>query len=1169
MQLKQVKLAGFKSFASPVTICLDAHMVGIAGPNGCGKSNIVDAVRWVMGETSRHIRASGNEDVIFSGSRLRKPLGQASVELVFDNRDGYVGGQYANYDELSLRRTYARDHGSVYYINNTRCRRRDIMDIFLGTGLGVNSYAIIEQGMIARIVEAKPEEVRGYIEEAAGVSRYKQRRHETELKVRHTHDNLSRVLDIRDEVDKQIQHLDRQAQAAERYRVLQQEKRQSELQLKVLQLKRKKEECERSERRIAASDDKLATKQTMLKELLAADESQRQSCDEVNEQLHQAQAAVYRLDADMQVMSRDLSRHEEDSNRLGSDRQRLNEQIEKNKQSLRAEKQKVTTMEERGAATDKQIATTRQEITQLEAQRAGIEELIKKLSDTHEQDSGEVHVLSEHVSNAKSKIAFYEEEMVRLEQNRLDVISQQSGLGIDALQAQREDDQRLLEQQQQAAQAAQQHITQASKSLHDLRTTLHDTTEQRDACRVAIHEVQGRIASVETIYEAGLGHDTAPFLDWVQKSGLSRSDFISENIVVEPGWELAVEMVLGAFLEGLQVDAIDDYHSAIDHFQQGRLCLLEAPSTTKSPPHPSLADKVQGRSQLTPLLQTVRLADSSASALQQRQQLSSEESIITKDGVWMGRYWLRVQRPVDPEQLILRARRQLNSLRAQHEQLQTRDAQLADTIKQLNQQLATEETRRAAQQDQHANALSELAKLETRLSHHDELIQQKNHRHQELMGMLDKLRLKSEQLSTQRQQLQQQYSEARQKLADFHSKHDELTDTRSARQMEQEEIEKRLNSARKQLQQLEISRESNRFAMLAAKDAVTRLRTQQSQLAEQLQQLTTALTDIRAPLADSKKKMDELKQRRVTLQQQAAEFETTVASMQERIKQLHNQRATLEDEISEQRAAHEKINAQLEVNKARLHDLRQSLSELVNLAEQAEDSLIAELPADLTIPQCQKNIVSLQGKIDRLGPINLAALQEFSELKQRKDYLDSQCGDLQSALQTLNNAVKKIDQETKERFAATIEAINDKLTTTFPSLFDGGTAYLKLTDKDLLTAGVTIMSQPPGKRLSSIRLLSGGEKTLTAIAVVFAIFNLNPAPFCLLDEVDAPLDEHNLERFCRLLHSMSKNIQIIVITHNKISMENMNQLIGVTMQEAGVSRQVSINLAEAEGLVNA
>lgn len=1169
MQLKQVKLSGFKSFANPVTIRLDTQMVGIAGPNGCGKSNIVDAVRWVMGETSRHIRAAGNEDVVFSGSRMRKPLGQASVELVFDNSDGYVGGQYAGYDELSLRRTFARDHGSAYYINNVRCRRRDIMDIFMGTGLGANSYAIIEQGMIARIVEAKPEEVRGYIEEAAGVSRYKQRRHETELKIGHTRDNLSRVLDIRDEVDKQIQHLDRQAKAAERYRVLQEEKRKAELQIKILQLKLKKEECGNGEKRLATSDEKITARKNELKKAMAEAHAQRQAFDDANKQLHQVHASVYRIEADIKLTSRDMNRHQEDSSRLSDDRKRLGEQIEENKRTLEQEQQKATDAEQRCADTELKIAAARKKVAQLEKKQAKLEEAIKSLSDTHERDSGELRALSERTSNAKSKIAFCEEETVRLEQSKLDLTAQQSALGIDALQARMDHDQDAQQRQKDLLQAMQQKITQTERSLKDLRTRLHEANEQRNACRVSIQEVQGRIASTETIYEAGLGHDTTAFIDWLNDSGLSRSDFISENLVVDPGWELAVEMALGTLLEGLQVNSIDDYRRHLDGFQQGRLCLLEPSADPKPPSYPSLADKVKGCPHLQPFLQSIRLADDAEDALAQGRSLSIHESVITADGVWFKPGCLRVHRPPDSEQLTLSGRRQLNALREQHKQLQTSDVELEDFIGKMNHELSAEESQHVEQREQHAKALSELAKLETSLSHHAELIQQKNNRHEELLRMLEELRVKSEQVGTRREQAQKEYGKARQKLADFHSRHDELADTRSARQLEREDLEKLLNSAKKALQQLEIDRESGRYTVTAARDAVERLQAEHSQLKERLQAVKTTLSDMQTPLVDNKQKMAELKQKHLALKGQAQEKEAAFGDLQNRIQDLQNKCGELEEELSERRAKREKTHAQLEVSKARLDDLRETLREFEGFAAQDEDTWISELPPDLTVAACQKQISSLQGKIERLGAINLAALEEFSELGKRKEYLDSQCDDLQNALKTLNVAVQKIDQETKKRFEETVEAINQNLAQTFPSLFGGGSAHLRLTDKDPLTAGVTIMSQPPGKRLSSIRLLSGGEKTLTAIAVVFAIFNLNPAPFCLLDEVDAPLDEHNLERFCRLLRQMSQNVQVIIITHNKISMENMNQLVGVTMQEAGVSRQVSINLEEAGSLVTA
>ncbi len=1033
MRLEKIKLNGFKSFAEPIKINFEGGMIGIVGPNGCGKSNIVDAVRWVMGETSRHIRATTLEDVIFTGTNQRKPMGQASVELLFDNAAA-AGNKLAQYAELSLRRTVTRDRNSKYYINGTRCRRRDIADIFFGTGLGTNSYAVIEQGMIARVVEAKPEEMRAYVEEAAGVSQYKERRRESENRIRHTRENLERVLDIRDEVGKQLSKLKRQVKNAEKFKQLRKNKERYESELLLLRHKQRDEE--RAARAREVEDHRLDFEkgQAVLREVEADTEHKRAAAQECNDELNRMKEEHYRLGAKISSEEQDIENRKKSIKRLSEERG------------------EVTAMAERNAA----------EIDKRQAALADKERRSGELDAEVERRGGEVERLREERTIAR----------------------------------------RMLHE---TARKHQDDIGRGGEEVAALRDKVHDLVEALNTEQSKRSDVRGRLASLEALQEAGLHGDEGAFVRWLKTAGLERKDRLVERIRVADGWERAVETVLGSFIGGIEVAALEQHAERIGDFDKGTLVLFE-PGGDKGADDGTLAGKVSGSDSVGGLLSRVQVADSLDDALRRRTALEPHASLITRDGAWVGPNWIKLHVP-DEDSVLVRERR-IEELRERLAASERTGDALKRDLESVRTDLARKEAERDEVQAQLAATLKEAAALESGA---------------------------------------------------------EQTGAGPAGKSALEEARSQLRAAREAWHRVEVERESAKVSCAAAHEQVKHLQSLREELQQRRQSLDKTLSDLSRPLDESSRRLNTLLSQHADGRQHLERHTQKLADLQSETTALERRRADLGRETEARRDAYEQARADLQVIAARCKD---ALAEFNKLGVASED-VEQEMEAESSIETQEEKLAHVQAGIDRLGAINLVALEEFDELRERKEYLDSQYDDLTRALKTLEEAIHKIDKETRERFKTTFDKINVNLQDTFPRLFGGGEACLELTEHDLLTTGVSIIVRPPGKRRASINLLSGGEKALAAAAVVFSIFELNPAPFCLLDEVDAPLDERNVERFCELLKDMSERVQFIVITHNKISMEYMHNLIGVTMQEPGVSRLVAVDIEEAVKMATA
>jgi len=1162
MRLTKIKMAGFKSFVDPTTIGFPSSLVGVVGPNGCGKSNIIDAVRWVMGEISaKHLRGDSMADVIFNGSGSRKPVGHASVELVFDNSDGKLGGEYANYSEVSLKRVVSRDGTSSYFLNGVRCRRKDITQLFLGTGLGSRSYAIIEQNMISRVIEARPEEMRAFLEEAAGISRYKERRRETETRIANTRENLARLSDLRDEVEKHLRHLQRQAATARRYQALKQEERQLHAELLALRLREVEDEAGARQAVLNERDVALQAALAEQRSVEASIERARLEHDERAEIVSEVQGRYYQVGAE-------ISRAEQAIEHARQIRTRHRQELEQIAQGLH----EAGAHRVRDAEQAAELAAALAELEPgLEATRLAEESAAARLGAAEAAMHGWQERWEEFNQSLRSASTSAEAERARLEEmdhqlRRLvaqreraaqehEALSQADVAGnIAGLEATESEAREALE-------AARGRLASLSESLQVERARERELSEASRSARRDSQEAEGRIVSLEALQRAALGQSQGQVVDWLKSRGLDASPRLAQQLTVDGGWERAVETVLGAYLEAVCVDSIDDVAGMLESLSGGTVTFFAGAqgAVGGGPVADSLRSRVQGPAGLDPLFEGIVATETLGEALAVRRQLRSGQSVVTRDGIWIGPDWLRVSRDRDAHEGVIEREHELRRQRAEFEELQGRSRALDEELEGVRHRVREIEDKLAEEQAQLARDGAA---------------------HMNLRAQLDGLKARADQRSARMEQLTSELAELESALevanAGSRSTRGRLEEAVTA----MAELEERRRS-------LESERDTLRLSLAEARQRAELDRNAAREVAIRFESRRTGHQSLLASLQRLDGQIAQFESRRVDLEEQLASGESDEATLKGVLEQSLGQRVAIEDELSSARRRLEETDAglrELDERRARaeasvqeardlLENVKFSVQELrlrrESLLEQFAatrlvlEEVVAALAEEAEVVDWEQRLAETSEKIERLGQVNLAAIDEFREQSERKEYLDRQFADLTDALATLEDAIRKIDRETRSRFQDTFDRVNAGLKEKFPRLFGGGHAYLELVGDDVLESGVAIMARPPGKRNSSISQLSGGEKALTAVALVFSIFELNPAPFCLLDEVDAPLDDNNVGRFCDIVREMSTRVQFVFVTHNKSTMEMANQLLGVTMNEPGVSRLVAVDVDEA------
>ena len=898
MRLSKIKLSGFKTFVEPTTLLLPSNLVGIVGPNGCGKSNVIDAVRWVLGESSaKYLRGESMSDVIFNGSSSRKPVSSASIELFFDNSDKKLGGEYANYNEISTRRVITRDGQSQYFLNGTKCRRKDITSLFLGTGLGPRSYAIVQQEMISGLIEGKPEEMRLFLEEAAGISKYKQKRKETESRIKNTKENLNRLNDLKDEIEKQIQRLKKQANDAGRYTTLKQREKQIAVEIILSKIKVLNEQVESNKNESKQYQNAFDDNLTFLRKVEADIEEARIKDSQKSDSFNNKQKQHFELQANIARLEQSIEYEKE-----------LESQKTINAEDLKQELIRLNI----------ELKEDIKNITLNQTDLIGIEK-------TNQDTQILVNVLQLEVKALDQQIVIENQnnELTTNELNRANTIIETENVKITKLAKQ------LLN-------TAKQKIT--IENLNNIKTAFSVLKAEVNKSKEAISKQSIEIIEIKIF------------------------------------------------------DIDNKLESLTNEFQ-------------------SIENEI----------------------------ISNEkELIISKENY--------------------------------------------DMSKNLMGHLLTKKENSDKKKSDQANNRNTLK--------------------QKLNSLLPKAHL------------------------------------------------------------LEVQIESKKSAINAFEIAINRIEIQITQLKAKSLEITNGPIKQNEQENNIRKKLESLLNKSLDSESELNLLRKETEDSQSQLRNLEIDRTNINSKVNQSRDELDQYKLKEKELDVRTESLNEQLQDSSYSNEELE-SFSSNLKSEKDLHDELEKILK---SIDRLGPINLAAASEYSIETERKDKLDSQFDDLNRALETLTGAIKQIDDESKIRFNETFEKVNLGLQKHFPKLFEGGKAYLELENNDALEGGVFVMARPPGKRNSNIHLLSGGEKALTAVALLFSIFELNPAPFCLLDEVDAPLDDNNVSKFCQIVKEMSSTVQFVVITHNKTTMELTKQLIGVTMSEPGVSRLVSVDLDEAVAL---
>ena len=1164
MRLKSIKLAGFKSFVDPTTVSFPNNLSAIVGPNGCGKSNVIDAVRWVMGESSaKHLRGESMADVIFNGSNSRKPTTQASVELVFDNSDNTLVGEYASYNEIAIKRQVTRDGQSNYFLNSVKCRRKDITDIFLGTGLGPRSYAIIEQGMISRLIEAKPEELRVYIEEAAGISKYKERRKETEHRMRRTRENLERLEDLREELGRQLQHLERQAAAAEKYKQFKEEERLLRAQLQALKWKSLNDKVQGSESQIRDLEVKLEACIADQRAMDAQIEQQREQHHELNDKLNEVQGRYYGLGADIARVEQTIQHTKERGNQLRTDLQQTIEACKAGEEQIRMDQEQLEEVTIELTETEPQYDLVKEES---DAANENLHEAEERMQEWQQQWDDFNHQANEPRQRAQveqSRIQHLEQSVERLRDRIERLKGEQETLSAGPL----EEEVAMLEERMAEAdmkiEDMQANVLSAQEEMKTRRETNNQVNLELDQAKSELQTLQGRHASLEALQQAALGESN--LVEWLAQNNLDDKPRLAQQLTAASGWEKAVETVLGDYLQAVCIDGLDAVTAVVSGLDKGVVSFLD---TSKQPTMPSnqnltaLADKVEGETAAKALTGGVYIADNIAQALQLRGQLQGGESLITPDGIWIGPNWMRVARDADQEDSVLKRQKELETTQIRLEELEAKVDSMAETLTAGREALRELEERREEAQRELTDFNRSISDLKAQLSAKQVRLEQFSMRRERISNELDECR-------EQQAHEQENLGEARLVLQEAMDVMAKDTDQREALLKQRDEIKDRLDQVKQSAR--------------GGKDRA-------HQLALQVQQLKSRQDSFKQGLERLRQQLSTMQERRVSIEEQLSLGDDPFVELQAELEEKLEARLTVEEELTTARRAQEEcehllraaekkrgeaeqaaqsVRSELERHRMDWQGMRVQRETLQTQLTESQfdlETVVQELPEEANEADWTQELERIGARISRLGAINLAAIDEFKSQSERKNYLDAQHDDLMQALETLENAIRKIDRETRTRFKETFDKVTSGLSELFPKVFGGGHAYLELTGDDLLDTGVAIMARPPGKKNSTIHLLSGGEKALTAIALVFSIFQLNPAPFCMLDEVDAPLDDANVGRYSRMVEEMSSKVQFIYITHNKIAMEMAHQLMGVTMHEPGVSRLVTVDVEEAAAM---
>ena len=1166
MRLKSIKIAGFKSFVDPTNVIFPSNLCAVVGPNGCGKSNVIDAVRWVMGETSaKNLRGDLMSDVIFNGSSARKPVGQATVELVFDNSLGRISGEYASYSEIGVKRKVTRDGQSSYFLNGSKCRRRDITDIFLGTGLGARGYGIIEQGMISQLIEAKPDELRGHVEEAAGISKYKERRKDTENRISRTTENLERLTDIRDELGRQLARLERQARAAEKYSEIKKEKRQIESELLGLKWRAHDVELVSFKNKIT---DLEILKESLLAERLKIEttiEKNRIDLSEEGESFNKKQAHFYQVGNEVARIEQSIENAKQRSEDLERELKQTEESFTDTQENLIQDKEKSEALEqelnkispkiaEYKAAQTSLLKTTEDLAKEYGFAQSSWDVFVKKSEDVRQKAYAE----ASKIKYLEKTLSLNKERETKLSFELSELRNKESSLDVSELK-------KMLDESERDNLSIQEQLKINKSDVLALRDTIQKESDFLHTLKASRETILGKKSSLEILQEKDSDNNIKD--QWLNKNGIDSKARLINSLDVEPGWEVAVETVLGDYLQANESKDIGKLLDDIESFDHGELIVFD---TTIAAGHrafnkkPSLSEFVNNEFAKSKL-SNVYVVDSLEEGKRFQSQLGIEDSLVTKSGVWIGKNWLKVLRISEAFDSMISREKQIKDLNLNLEKLEGDILEKTNYLEQSQLSLSSLENKAQKISDQFASGSSTYAELKAKYTAEKLEIEQILIRKKLIVDEIAQLNDLINQDSLQMQNSKDNLHTLEKMVIVDSEDREKAHKIRNSLKVSLDENRILLSQKQDVLRDFMLRESTLKAQTESTKINISRAESQLQILQNKKQDLLTVSNQKKPPSEVFDKALTEQLKIKLVAEEKLKESQKKIELINFEISGLEKKRSLTEADVRENQ---EKLEVE-RLSEKQIITLQQTLEEQIKEKGYDLKYLMEEIEDNAEINVWEQKVDSLERKIQRLGPINLAAVDEYNSESERKTYLDKQNSELEEALAVLQNAIRKIDTETRTKFKETFDLLNTNLQALFPKLFGGGHAYLDMVGEDLLNTGVLLMARPPGKKNASIHLLSGGEKALTAIALVFAIFKLNPAPFCMLDEVDAPLDDSNVARYASLVKEMADEIQFIYITHNKISMKEAHQLMGVTMQEPGVSRLVSVDVNKAVEMASA
>ena len=1169
MRINRIRINGFKSFVDPTTLNLPGNLTGIVGPNGCGKSNIIDALTWVLGETSaKQLRGESMDDVIFSGSGARQQVSKASVEIILDNSDGSVGDRYSNFSEIAVKRDLVRDSQSNYSINGVRCRRKDVTDLFLGTGVGSRQYSVIGQGMVSRIVESKPEELRGFLEEAAGISRYKERRRETENKIKQTRVNIARINDLRNELQTQLNRLERQAREAKRYNKLKDE--ENLLQRKMLAFRWTSLERKRKELSVSklTSEGALATINSEVLKM----ESEISEFTEKNEEnfkkLNEWQSEFYKHSAKISRLEEIVKQNEERKSSAVSEQEEIEEKINGVRQdiassagALESVREELANVAEQTKEEKNKVAHDRQELSRKIEEASTSGEQLKLLTNAHQEFEKTLERL---------KL-----QLIHCRQNKDSSSATLNSLTEESSQLEEEDHTSSLEEakikvedEENSQKGLKQERDDLRKSILLQRAKLDEETRKLHQVQKELEEERGRFSSLKTLQDSVHAHENEELKSWFANIQMGELRRLVETVEIEPGWEVAFERAvtvpLNAYVKPNVVEDLKGKFSSFGDIPADITFIDSSEFPINSTKHRTLLSKIiRAPSVIKQIAARINVADSKEEISGLVNGTNDWNITVSKDGTLVAPGWISIcdrknektnlilreneikrlkSRLTNLEQHIVKSQDALNGHRTKLEQLHS-DEQL------IEEKIQEKELRVAGAKESYLELKAKGAQQATRL--------------ESIKSAKDSLQAALRKESEKEEGLMRNLSNAEKQIESIFNEKQETTNRNQSIQSQTEVSRSELQIQTEHLHSLEIQLQNLKSKEENLQFSIVQNEKQEADFKDRQNKILTSLQNDEISKKDEIKNIDIAFQQKRDIESKLQNIKNDVSLVEQKIKELNSVRKEKQSELDQLKAKQEEVR----VEDRSLEVLQEEIIRAAHKINVKIESAKNELSEDDSEKALEVDLEKVLKKIERLGPLNLAAIEEFSELELRKNHFDSQNEDLERALENLVSAIRKIDNETKARFKDIYDKVNANITDVFSKLFGGGSARLVLTDQNILETGVSILARPPGKRNTNISQLSGGEKALTALSIIFTIFSLKPSPFCLLDEVDAPLDDSNVIRYAEMIAEMSNSVQFLFVSHNKLTMEIADQLIGITMEEPGVSRMVSVDVSQALQLV--